>query len=90
MEEPADLGSREMACKYHSTVARPASGPSVFCARSIVLLCCCHQFGNQCDPEKDYNNWTEEKYPHLTKNNLLFIIIGLIKSKPGAPFSFKL
>ena len=28
------------------------------------------QFGNQCDPEKDYNNWTEEKYPHLTKNNL--------------------
>ena len=26
--------------------------------------------GNDCDPEKDYNNWSVEHYPHITKNNL--------------------
>lgn len=28
------------------------------------------QYGNTCDPEKNYGNWSQEKYPHITENNL--------------------
>lgn len=28
------------------------------------------QFGNPCDSEKDYGQWSAERYPHVTQNNL--------------------
>lgn len=28
------------------------------------------QFGNPTDPEKDYANWSPERYPHISQNNL--------------------